>query len=95
MINQTRPTSIRFILAAALLASSLAGPAFAGDAVHAASGESVGHAIAEQGNEALRQIREDMRRSLDEALRPQPTMTPRHGAQSLSAPVRTRKQITT
>ena len=85
MITQTRPSTIRFILAGAMLAGSLAKPVFAGDAIRAATGETVGHAIAEQGNEALRQIREEMRRSLDDALRPQPT-PPRQGAQSLSGP---------
>lgn len=95
MINQTRPTTFRFIIAAALLASAFAGPAHAGDAVQAATGESVGHAIAEQGNHALQQIREDMRRALDEGLRPQPSAAPQRNAQPMSAPVRSRKQITT
>jgi len=91
MITQTRPRPIRFVAAAAL-ALGLAGPAFAEDPVHAATGDSVGRAIAEQGNAALRQIREDLRQSLDSALRPQPTAVPQQRAQP--QPVRTRRQVT-
>lgn len=91
MITQTRSNPIRFTLLAAAFACSLSGPAFAGDAVRAATGEPVGRAIAEQGNEALQQIREDMRRSLTEALRPQPTDAPLHSAQPL--PALARRQV--
>lgn len=86
MITQTHPRSIRFVAAAAL-ALGLAGPAFAEDPVHAATCDSVGRAIAEQGNAALQQIREDLRQSLDGTLRPQPTAVPQHRAQP--QPVRT------
>ena len=83
MFTQTRTTAIRFILAGAVLAAGLTGPAFAGDAVRAATGEPVGRAIAEQGNEALRQIR-------DEMLRPQPMLLPQQRAQP--QPMHTRHQ---
>jgi hypothetical protein len=85
MITQTRTNPIRFTFAAAaVVASTLCAPAYAGDAVRAATGEPVGHAIAEQGNQALQQIREDMRRSLKEAM-PPPTDARQHSAQPLPA----------
>ncbi|MGB0219422.1 MAG: hypothetical protein ACPGJF_08830 [Sinimarinibacterium flocculans] len=90
MFTQTHTTAIRFILAGAVLAAGLTGPAFAGDAVRAATGEPVGRAIAEQGNEALRQIRDEMRQSLDETLRPQPMLLPQQRAQP--QPMHTRHQ---
>lgn len=58
------------VAALALSLAALTGPAAAQDSLPARAATAVGHAIASQGNAALVQIREELKDTLLEQLRP-------------------------
>lgn len=74
------------LLKSTLLALALAGatgPAAAADGTGARIATTVGHWVASQGNAALREIRDDLRKRLPEALKPRlpaPVPAPAHDA---------------